>query len=48
MLRSLIPWALAGLAGWLVPGWFSLSEKWLRALVAALAGALVGWLFWNF
>jgi hypothetical protein len=48
MLRALIPWALAGLAGWFVPRWFSLREEWQRALVAALAGALVGWLVWQF
>lgn len=47
MLKALIPWALAGLAGWLVPGWFSLRHTWLKAVVAALAGALAGWLMWH-
>lgn len=44
MLRSLLPWAMAGLAGWFVPKWFHMREDWQRALVAAAAGAGVGWL----
>lgn len=44
-MHGLIPWALAGLAGWFVPRWFNLKEDWQRAVVAALAGALVGYLF---
>jgi hypothetical protein len=47
MLKALVPWALAGIAGWLVPRWFSLREDWQRILVAALAGALTGWLIWQ-
>lgn len=47
MLAALFPWAVAGLAGWLVPRWFSLREEWQRALVAALAGAITGWLLWH-
>lgn len=43
MLRSLLPWAIAGLAGWYVPRLFRLYEEWQRALVAALSGACVGW-----
>jgi hypothetical protein len=48
MLRALIPRARAGLAGWLVLRWFSLRENWQKAVVAALAGALTGWLIWQF
>lgn len=47
MLKALIPWALTGLVGWLVPRWFSLREDWQKALVAAAAGALAGWLMWQ-
>lgn len=43
-MHGLLPWALAGLAGWFIPKVLNLREDWQRALVALLAGALVGWL----
>lgn len=46
MLKALIPYAVAGVVGWLVPRWLNLREDWQRAVVAALAGALTGWLVW--
>lgn len=44
-MRGLLPWAIAGLVGWLAPRFLILREDWQRALVAAIAGALVGMLF---
>lgn len=47
MIRTLLPWALAGLAGWYIPRWFHLREEWQRVLVAALAGIATGWLWYQ-
>jgi hypothetical protein len=43
-MHGLWPWALAGFFGWLAPRLLNLHEDWQRALVAALAGALIGYL----
>ena len=47
MLKALIPYAIAGVIGWLAPRWFNLREDWHRAAVAAVAGAFAGWLIWQ-
>lgn len=39
--------ALIGFAGWLGPKLIKVQEDWLKALVAALSGILVGWLLWH-
>lgn len=44
MLYAWLPWALAGLAGYLLPRLLHVKEEWLRALIAALAGVIVWWL----
>jgi hypothetical protein len=43
-MHALLPWAVAGFAGWLCPKLFKLQEDWQSALVAAVGGALVGFL----
>ena len=47
MLRSLLPWALAGLAGYFVPRAIHVREDWYRTVLAAIAGAAVGWISWH-
>lgn len=44
-MQGLLPWAVAGLVGWFAPRVVRLREDWQRALLAAVAGALVGLLF---
>lgn len=41
-MGGLLPWAIAGLVGWLAPRFIVLREDWQRALVAAIGGAVVG------
>lgn len=44
MLQALLPWAIAGVVGWLAPRALKVTETWQAVAVAALAGALVGYL----
>lgn len=42
----MLPWALAGLAGYYLPRWIHVREEWHRVALAAIGGAAVGWLSW--
>lgn len=46
-MHGLLPWAVAGFAGWLGTKLIKVGEEWLKALIAALFGALAGWLIWH-
>lgn len=39
-MHGLLPWAVAGLAGWLGTKLIHVNEEWVRAIMAALFGAL--------
>jgi hypothetical protein len=42
-MHALIPWAVAGVAGWLGPKVVKMNEDWQAAIVAALAGGVLGY-----
>lgn len=44
MLQALLPWAIAGVIGWAAPRVINTRETWQAVAVAAIAGAIVGYL----